>query len=457
MHRVAITRDDNDLKALQSAPPFTFIASVLRGTPETTWLGFTPRPQSDTTLLAAAGAMAIVGRLELDELWLPHLTDPRLEGIFTKVVNYFSQKSKKPHSVRVRFYAGRPSRVSSAPFPVADGLGGLNEAFLDIELTHPIVLMGGGTDSCGIYAYYAKKGLKPVGLYYEYGQAAKSYERKAIFDLAQHFNSNAVRVPITLSSLRRELNKYPNISMEGAFPARNWIFYLSTLCMLKELGGNEIAVSVFKGEFDDNHPDHSPITLQDFQDMVDVYVGSGKCKVVVPMRDLDKSDAVFWYKEKIEPEWPIDRTRSCYGMFGRIDGACTGCMNKFVSMAYAGYDMGKTQFFDSDWKTSNGIKRGSRIDPRAATKYFYKYFKRALAGSNYNETRNAEIMWVMQNYPPNHKNTQAELKMLESANQDRIHALRKIAEEVRAKRDANQIEKWMDFARTQPLITGAIA
>lgn len=392
---------------------------------------------SDPAFLAAAVAMLVVGRTPIEELWVPHLPNEAVEKLFVKVVNYFANKSEQPHNIDVKFYGDYKKPFNEPPV---------------FDVSQPIVLMGGGTDSCGMYAYYAKKGFKPIGLFYEYGQAAKSYERKAVFDIAEHFKSSTIRVPITLSKIRRELNKHADISVEGAFPARNWLFYLLTLARLPSLNASEIAVSVFKGEFDDKHPDHSPITLQDFQDMVDAYIGAGKCKVVVPMRELDKSDAVYWYKEKIEPEWSLDKTRSCYGMFGRIDGACTGCANKFVAMAAAGYEMAETQFYKSDWKTSVGVKHGSRINPTAATKYFHKYFKRALSASNYEDERNSEIMYVMNKYPPSHKYVQAELQELLASNSTRIQDLLAMMAKRLLTRNADTIEKSMDEARTKPLL-----
>lgn len=434
--KLAVIRDKADLDLIKDQK-FDSIFSV-RDTPGTIGIGLDSSVGKDLSLLAFAGAMTTVGRWKLDELWIPHFDNPKFEAVVEKVVDYFAGKSLDPHHVTIKWY-GEWHRLEI-------------QAYVPIN---PIVLMGGGTDSCGIYAYYAKKGLKPIGLYYEYGQGAKSSERKAIFDIAKHFNSQAIRSPLNLSKIRRELNKFDSISMEGAFPARNWIFYALTLDRLVELQGNEIAVSVFKGEFDDHHPDHSPITLNDFQQLIDLYVGPNKCRVVVPMRTLDKSDAVYWYKEKIEQEWPIDKTRSCYGMFNRIDGACTGCMNKFVSQAFAGYDMHETQFYKSDWATSNGNKVGSRVNPTAATKYFHKYFKRALEGKNYHDGRNSEIMWVMGKYRPSHKNVQTEYFELLKSNEPRVRLLLDMATDRWRDRNAagaDAIEKVMNDARTKPLL-----
>lgn len=435
MSKLIVLRDGNDVKNFPEVIGADLILSV-KPCLTAVHAGFEDGKGNDPSLLAFAAAMLVVGRMHLDEIQLPKQKDAKVEEIITKVINYFAGKSLKPHTVKVTFYG---SWYAYQELPI-------------VEPGNPIVLMGGGTDSCGILAYYALKGLKPTGLYFEYGQAAKSDERKAIFDIAQHFNCSAVRIPLTLSNVRKALNKFENISMEGAFPARNWMFYILTLDRWSEFAGNEIAVSVFHGEFDDHHPDHSPITLQDYQNLIDAYLGANKCKVVVPMRELDKSDAVYWYKEKVEPKWPLDNTRSCYGMFHRIDGACTGCMNKFVSQAAAGYDMKKTQFYESKWKSTTGEKAGSRITATAATKYFHKYFKRALEGKNYDDKRNSEIMWVMRKYPPSHKNVQKELAELVNNNTARINMLVDMFESRIRTRDANKIEQSMNEARTKSLV-----
>lgn len=429
MHKIAIVRDAEDLQAVKQFSP-TLVFSVpehkLEGAIP---FGFRTTKIHDVSLLALAGAMSIVGRVEMTHLFLPKQKNRDVEILFKQVVYYFSQKCKKPHTIDVSYYG---DYVATEP----------EKEVYD----RPIVLMGGGTDSVGIYLHYLLKGHQPIGIHFEYGQFARTYEKEALTALAAHFKSDMLFPSIKTNRLRRELNKYArsgtegNVSTEGAFPARNWIFYLTTLSELSRLHGNEIAVSVFQGEFDDNHPDHSPRTLQDFQDIIDAYIGKGKCKVVVPMRELSKSDSVFWYKQKIEQLWPIDKTRSCYGMFRRIDGCCVGCLNKFVAMAFAGYDMSASQFKDC------------RVQPTYTTKYFHKYFKRALEGSMYPESRNAEIMWTMHNHPPTKKQFQTELQLLLETHAPRVKFLLEHADYLLKQRDADVVERSMEAARHAKLI-----
>jgi len=306
--------------------------------------------------LPFAVSMLCVGRLEIDVLRLPVVCGT-LESV-VEIINYYSQKSLKPHSIKVEpFFFFRRCKVK--------------------RFKEPVILTGGGIDSSMVTFFYVlERKERPLLLFFNYGQAAATFELESVKRVAEKLGLNVRVVKVNLQKLRKMLNLFPSISIEGPFPARNWFFYICTL----GLGDfKEISVNVFKGEFDENHPDHSPKAMWFLQNLCKLL--NYKSRVVVPIKDLDKGEVMFWLRNQTD----IKEIRSCYSFFRRTCGACTGCLNKFVSFVGSGAEV--TDFEDT------------RVKPFNSRKFFEKYLHRVFT-DHYPESRKKEISFVVEKCLP---------------------------------------------------------
>lgn len=333
----------------------------------------------DVALAEIGIGFLVVGRVHLATLILQHVP-AHLAPLIQEGVNYMASKCNLPHSVKV---------VCLGKIPVMESQNFIDEPsvptlrkFADGAKGN-LLLSGGGLDSSTTALVLAVAGIPYETLFFSFGQAARNYEWESI-NLIDSYNveniptwqPKSTRLEVNLSILRRGLAAFEDISNEGTFPCRNWFLYFTSLASIEYTPRN-VFINIFKGEFDDNHADHSPRTFDIFQRILMAYSGND-CHLLTPFKYLDKSDLAYILRQKF-PAVPVAKIRSCYCFFRNTCGGCTGCVNKFVSIIHAGFtfeDFGP-----------------SRIDPRKATKLWIKYWD-SIFSDKYPDSRRAEIAYV---------------------------------------------------------------
>ncbi len=332
-------------------------------------------PVLDPILMEIACGWLMVGRLHLSELYLYHVPK-RMAALLEEAGNYMADHCNKPHTFKVICCENKFEGKHFIP----------EEFQLAKAGTKDLLLSGGGLDSSTTSLLLAYVGIPFRTLFFNYGQAARMYEWESV-QMIDSYNAEksaadveSAMLQVNLHLVRRGLKAFDNISNEGSFPCRNWFLYFAALAYAKEIPPN-IFINIFKGEFDDNHRDHSPRTFELFNKLVLEYNGVD-CRLVTPFKELDKSDLAYLLVSYF-PDVDIAKIRSCYAFFRRIDGACTGCVNKFVSVIHAGFTA--EEFGDS------------RIKPYRATKLWQKYYPR-MFDDTYPISRRSEIAFVISQF-----------------------------------------------------------
>lgn len=334
-------------------------------------------PEFDPQLQGLALACLVIGRLKIDEILLPASRysdreipqDESYRQLVTSLLKFFASKATMTYKPTVAFYLYLSDKKWLQRVPTRG------------RLSANTILLGGGTDSGSSIAAARKLlGGKVTGLFYEFGQTAARHELVACQKITSSFDAKLVHVKVKLKKLRKQLDEFPSISSEGPFPARNWFFYTMTLGLLGRQS-KSIAISVFRGEFDDNHADHGPTTLGYFQRLCDLFSDQPlQIKVTVPSARLDKSDTAYWWKQIAEKTLSINETRSCYKKTSVPCGTCVGCVNRYVAMSYAGFNTEAC-----NWETY----------PAKAEMLSGKYLERALDPIKCPEARSQEIAFVL--------------------------------------------------------------
>jgi len=338
-------------------------------------------PVMDPILAEIGFGFLVVGRLVLSELIFPHVPS-HLTPLLTEAVNYMVSKCEEPHTVKV-ICKGNPYASNTDSFIEAPSWTPAGE-----NSSGNLLLSGGGLDSSTTALMLAKEGIPYRTIFFSFGQAARVYEWESVNFVDAYCSkfghqADSTKLEVNLSVLRRGLSDYKDVSNEGSFPCRNWFLYFLSVSYQTVIPKN-IFINVFKGEFDDNHADHSPRTFDLFRQIILAY-SKADCHLLTPFKYLDKSDLAFILREYFG-DLEVAKIRSCYAFFRRICGGCTGCVNKFVSLIHAGFSF--EEFAGAG---------GSRIDPRKATKLWDKYYPR-IFDDTYPDTRRAEIAYVINRF-----------------------------------------------------------
>lgn len=172
-----------------------------------------------------------------------------------------------------------------------------------------LVLFSGGMDSMACIKYYLDLGFSVEGLFIDYGQLAKSNEKKAVKALSAFFKikTKIIRVniiPITNCSVIQGRNEFLLAIAHMYFPYKKGI----------------ISLGIHSGT---NFPDCNPRFINYSQKIIDLYA-SGQIIIDCPFIELQKID-IFEYC--INKNLPIDISYSCEnGVDGGNCGKCLSCI-----------------------------------------------------------------------------------------------------------------------------------
>ncbi len=236
-----------------------------------------------------------------------------------------------------------------------DVMGGSNEAVLEqpelnLAMMSPaslaICLVSGGMDSCVAAAIAREENDELAFLHVSYGQRTEARERRAFYELADHFKV-ARRLTVSIEHLTRiggsSLTDVtipvsaPNLANReiptSYVPFRNSHLLSIATSWAEVIGAQSIYIGAV-AEDSSGYPDCRPEFYDAFQRAIDVGTKpETDIRIVTPVIHLRKSEIV---KRGLELEAPLELTWSCYQSEEFACGRCDSCALRLRAFAEAG-------------------------------------------------------------------------------------------------------------------------
>ncbi|MFJ8518989.1 7-cyano-7-deazaguanine synthase [Lysinibacillus xylanilyticus] len=175
-----------------------------------------------------------------------------------------------------------------------------------------LVLASGGIDSAAVIKYYLSKNYMVSVLFYNYQQATKDKELKAIQSICDYYE-----VKLTKISLGFSLK-----NIKGEYVGRNALFLTIALSFLPS-SYSRVAMGIHSGT---PYYDCSETFLLDYQEILDGYFG-GTVLFEAPFLHFTKEQIIdFCMTENV----PINLTYSCERGSEEICNECPSCIDRSV-------------------------------------------------------------------------------------------------------------------------------
>lgn len=234
-------------------------------------------------------------------------------------------------------------------------MGGSSGSFLerpevDLAMISPtslaVCLVSGGLDSCVTAAIANEENDELAFLHVSYGQRTEARERRAFYELADHFNISR-RLAVSIEHLARiggssltDRDIPVSVSNLAAreIPTSYVPFRNSHLLSIATSWGEVIgAQSIYIGavaEDSSGYPDCRPEFYDAFQQVIRVGTKPDTAiRIVTPVIYLRKSEIV---KRALELHAPLELTWSCYQAEEAACGRCDSCALRLRAFAEAG-------------------------------------------------------------------------------------------------------------------------
>ena len=211
-----------------------------------------------------------------------------------------------------------------------------------------IVLVSGGMDSCVTAAIAARDSTPLAFLHVSYGQRTEARERKAFYDIADHYGVEK-RLDISIehlakiggSSLTDEGIKVTEADLESKeiptsyVPFRNANMLSIAVSWAEAVGAEAIYIGAVS-EDSSGYPDCRPVFYAAFQKVIDEGTKPDThIEIRTPIIHLSKADIV---RKGIELAAPLHLTWSCYRSEDVACGTCDSCALRLRGFEQAGVE-----------------------------------------------------------------------------------------------------------------------
>jgi 7-cyano-7-deazaguanine synthase len=234
-------------------------------------------------------------------------------------------------------------------------MGGSSGSFLerpevDLAMIAPtslaICLVSGGMDSCVTAAIANRENDELAFLHVSYGQRTEGRERRAFYELADHFDVRR-RLAVSIEHLARiggssltdptiqvsEANLTSREIPTSYVPFRNSHLLSIATSWAEVIGAQSIYIGAV-AEDSSGYPDCRPEFYDAFQQVIRVGTKpETQISLVMPVIYLRKSEIV---KRALDLQAPLELTWSCYQSEDAACGRCDSCALRLRAFAEAG-------------------------------------------------------------------------------------------------------------------------
>ena len=175
-----------------------------------------------------------------------------------------------------------------------------------------VVLLSGGIDSAACLAHSQGLGMKPEGVFVNYGQAAAELERRSARQIANHYD-----IPLQEISCTGPVGFGPGLVL-----ARN-AFLVMAVAMWMPMNTGKLVIGIHAGT---RYYDCTPAFLDAVNVLLDGYT-DGRIRCVAPFLDWDRA-SIFEYC-RVEGV-PIELTYSCEAGADPACGRCLSCRDRMA-------------------------------------------------------------------------------------------------------------------------------
>lgn len=221
---------------------------------------------------------------------------------------------------------------------------------IDLMLTSrsslAVCLVSGGMDSCVTAALARQENDELAFLHVSYGQRTEARERRAFYELADHFNVRR-RLAVSIEHLARiggssltdfsirvaDANVASREIPTSYVPFRNAHLLSIATSWAEVIGANSIYIGAV-AEDSSGYPDCRPEFYEAFQRVIRAgTMPETDIRIVTPVINLRKSDII---KRGIELQAPLELTWSCYQSEDVACGLCDSCALRLRAFTEAG-------------------------------------------------------------------------------------------------------------------------
>lgn len=223
----------------------------------------------------------------------------------------------------------------------------------ETRLKEKIVLgLSGGLDSMTSWLILKNAyRIKPLGVFFVYGQPQMSKEMKALLSL-----SNRYKIPVKVDNLginKTGIRKYQKESSKDFWPidgfkipARNFSIVAGMTPFLDiETEEPVVALGVYKDEIMPKNRDKSSKFFIETQNLLRLYYDNDNIKFISPIATLSKIDMIKYLKGIGEIEFVLKNTRTCVSNESDPCMNCKPCFNRTLSIVLAGH----IQYLPEHW------------------------------------------------------------------------------------------------------------
>jgi 7-cyano-7-deazaguanine synthase len=176
-----------------------------------------------------------------------------------------------------------------------------------------VVLCSGGIDSVTIAFDHAVRGETVELLFVDYGQPARSAERRSVRRIADHLA--APTISVVLSGI--------DVPAAGEIAGRNLL--LISIALAARPGAGVMCIGIHSGT---GYRDCSPAFVELIQQVLDFHT-NGASRLAAPFADWSKADVVALAREL---DVPLELTHSCEAA-DKPCGRCCSCVDREVLLA----------------------------------------------------------------------------------------------------------------------------
>jgi len=172
------------------------------------------------------------------------------------------------------------------------------------------LLLGGGTDSAALIAFYISQGSTINGIHFNYNQPSFEGEHHAVLALAHYYNISLTTINLGLKIA----------CTQGEYHCRNAILLLASASILSTKR-SRFAIGIHA---ETPYYDCSKKFLEDVQRIFNGYF-AGSIQVEAPFVDFTKKE-IFKYSKIAKV--PIELTFSCQSRGDKPCGECPSCLDR---------------------------------------------------------------------------------------------------------------------------------
>lgn len=212
------------------------------------------------------------------------------------------------------------------------------------RVSHAVVLLSGGMDSC-VCAALAARDFDAAAVHVSYGQRTEQRERQAFLAICDRLGirqrlvvrNEALRA-IGGSALTDTSIAVPESHAIGTeipvtyVPFRNAHFLSVAVSWAEVLGADKIYIGAVEQD-SSGYPDCRPAYYQAFNDVIRKGTKDGNIEITTPLIALRKHEIV---RLGLELGAPLDLTWSCYSREDQACGVCDSCVLRLRAFREAG-------------------------------------------------------------------------------------------------------------------------